>query len=130
VPRLVLAPHERFPQDEVPLARGDDAARPVVAEILRMDPFDGEGITELSRRVVTCGTDVRDHWTQDLQEVDIALVVGALANPRHDAGTPPNLALGLRPTARASPSSPAASSPAAPTCGTTGRAASSPRASG
>ncbi|WP_298951994.1 hypothetical protein [uncultured Methylobacterium sp.] len=34
------------------------------AEILRMDPFDGEGITELSRRVVTCGTDVRDHWTR------------------------------------------------------------------
>lgn len=34
------------------------------AQILAMQPFDGEGIKELSRRVVTCGTDVRDHWTR------------------------------------------------------------------
>lgn len=34
------------------------------AQVLEMSPFDGEGITELSRRVVTCGTAVRDHWTR------------------------------------------------------------------
>jgi len=34
------------------------------AQILAMQPFDGEGIVELSRRVVTCSTPVRDHWTR------------------------------------------------------------------
>ncbi|WP_438345794.1 hypothetical protein [Methylorubrum populi] len=38
------------------------------AEILRMSPFDGEGIVELSRRVVTCSTAVRDHWTRRVIE--------------------------------------------------------------
>lgn len=34
------------------------------ADILRMDPFDSQGIVEIGRRVVTCSTDVRDHWTR------------------------------------------------------------------
>ncbi|MBK3397690.1 hypothetical protein [Methylobacterium ajmalii] len=34
------------------------------AEILRMDPFDGEGVKELGRRVFTYGTPVWDHWTR------------------------------------------------------------------
>lgn len=38
------------------------------AEILRMSPFDGEGIVEIGRRVVTCSTAVRDHWTRRVIE--------------------------------------------------------------
>lgn len=34
------------------------------AQVLAMDPFDGEGIVEIGRRVVTCSTPVRDHWTR------------------------------------------------------------------
>ncbi|KOX59686.1 MULTISPECIES: hypothetical protein [unclassified Methylobacterium] len=44
------------------------AAAMTDAEILRMSPFDGEGIVELSRRVVTCSTAVRDHWTRRVIE--------------------------------------------------------------
>ncbi|WP_207182640.1 hypothetical protein [Methylobacterium indicum] len=44
------------------------AAAMTDAEMLKMDPFDGEEITELSRRVVTCGTAVRDHWTRRVIE--------------------------------------------------------------
>jgi len=40
------------------------------AEIVRMSPFDGEGIKELSRRVVTASTPVRDHWTRRVIEPD------------------------------------------------------------
>lgn len=39
------------------------AAEMTDAEILRMDPFDGEGITEISRRVVSRDVEV-DHWTR------------------------------------------------------------------
>lgn len=31
------------------------------AQVLRMDPFDSQGIIEIGRRVVTCSTAVRDH---------------------------------------------------------------------
>ncbi len=40
------------------------------AEILKMEPFDGVGGIALGRRVVTCGTAVRDHWTRRWIEPD------------------------------------------------------------
>ncbi|AWV16718.1 hypothetical protein A3862_15435 [Methylobacterium sp. XJLW] len=38
------------------------------AQVLAMDPFDSQGIVEIGRRVVTCGSPVRDHWTRRVIE--------------------------------------------------------------
>lgn len=46
------------------------AAAMTDAEVLKMDPFDGEGIIVIGRRVVTCSTPVRDHWTRRWIEPD------------------------------------------------------------
>lgn len=40
------------------------AAAMTDAEILQMDPWDGERVTEISRRVVTATTPQRCHWTR------------------------------------------------------------------
>lgn len=40
------------------------------AQVLAMEPFDGEGIIVIGRRVVTCSTAVRDHWTRRWIEPD------------------------------------------------------------
>ncbi len=68
---VLAAQESRIPSHELGSYDGGDihwleirAAGMSDAEILAMNPFDGEGIKELSRRVVTCGTDVRDHWTR------------------------------------------------------------------
>ncbi|MBE7196319.1 MAG: hypothetical protein INR70_00750 [Parafilimonas terrae] len=46
------------------------AAMMTDAEVLRMEPFDGVGGLALGRRVVTCSTPVRNHWTRRVIEPD------------------------------------------------------------